>query len=153
MRRLVEQKLDIANEKVKVLQDQAKSFEDKAADYQKQINILTDYITLKENTNNERVKKLEEQLKTKGSEIKAKNEELLNLSSSLKYDYEEKTKKSRLKINVIPVTSSPLDTLSPIKHHDNQGTTISSLNDRIKTLQREKKQLEAKVEKCTNVVK
>jgi hypothetical protein len=50
------------------------------------------------------------------------------MSSSLKFDYEEKTKKSRLKINVIPVTNNPLDTLSPIKHNDNQATTITALN-------------------------
>jgi prefoldin subunit 5 len=42
--------------------------------------------------------------------------------------------------------------LSPIKHIES-SSQISLLNDKINGLEKEKKQLEAKVEKCTSIVK
>lgn len=48
-----------------------------------------------------------------------------------------------------------IDSLSPIKHIEPQSNQqqIISLNEKVRLLEREKKQLEAKVEKCTDTVR
>ncbi len=60
-----EERNRVLEERVMVVEEKSRSSEDRIGEYARQVNILTDYISLKESTYSEKIKKLEEELRNK----------------------------------------------------------------------------------------
>lgn len=80
--------------------------QEKLADLQKQNTILSDYISLKESTHAEKVRRLEEDLRQKSEELDRCRKEI------------GPAQRSRIRISVDREKPESIDSLSPIKHID-----------------------------------
>ena len=133
--------------KLRELELTLKKSQDKVADLQKQNTILSDYISLKESTHIEKIHKLEDDLKQRSDELERYRKDV------------GPTQRSRIRISIDREKDKlePLDSLSPIKYIDSLNSSsnqqLLSLNQKIRLLERQKKQLEAKVGKCTDTVR